>query len=233
MNADKRKVKPGLPVRTGPQPSILILGPTGSGKTPLGQLLAEQGLRGRKCHHFDFGAELRKIAKSKRPPSTLSSRDVAVIRNVLSKGALLNERQFGIALKTLKWFLSTHRVGPDEIMVLNGMPRHVGQAKRLGKTADVRFVIFLSCTDGHVVRRIAGNTGGDRTGRLDDNKADVAARLEVFRNKTLPLLTYYEQNHVPVKRFRVDVDTDHGSTWQRLQRMPLSRRLLLRSGGQK
>ncbi|MEI6218619.1 MAG: nucleoside monophosphate kinase [bacterium] len=214
-----------------PQPSILILGPTGAGKTPLGQLLASRGLWGVRCHHFDFGSELRRIAASRRPPAALSSHDLKVVRMVLASGTLLNERQFGIALKTLKWFLSTHRVKPQEIMILNGMPRHVGQAIKVERTLDVRLVIFLSCKDANVVRRIAGNTGGDRTGRLDDNKVDVAARLEVFRNKTLPLLAHYKQKRVPVKRFRVEVDTDHRDTWQRLQKAKLGERLILRSGG--
>jgi len=216
---------------TTPQPAILIVGPTGSGKTPLGQLLANLGLWGMKCHHFDFGAELRRFAASRHPPAELSSHDLEVVRMVLASGALLNERQFGIALKTLKWFLSTHRVKPQEIMILNGMPRHVGQAIKVERTVDVRLVIFLSCKDANAVRRIAGNTGGDRTDRLDDDKADVAARLEVFRNKTLPLLAHYKQKRVPVKRFRVEVDTDHRDTWQRLQRAQLSERLILRSGG--
>ncbi len=48
--------------------AILLLGPTGSGKTPLGQALEKKGLAGRRCVHFDFGANLREIAGLKRRP---------------------------------------------------------------------------------------------------------------------------------------------------------------------
>ncbi|MCX7427258.1 MAG: hypothetical protein NTW96_16720 [Planctomycetia bacterium] len=43
--------------------AMLLLGPTGSGKTPLGDLLERRGLGGRRCVHFDFGAHLRRIVK--------------------------------------------------------------------------------------------------------------------------------------------------------------------------
>ncbi|MDW7761659.1 MAG: hypothetical protein SCM96_13625 [Acidobacteriota bacterium] len=43
-------------------PAVLILGPTGSGKTPLGRELETRGHAGRRCRHFDFGAEMRALA---------------------------------------------------------------------------------------------------------------------------------------------------------------------------
>jgi hypothetical protein len=42
-------------------PALLLLGPTGAGKTPLGDWLEAHGLWGRPCHHFDFGANLRAV----------------------------------------------------------------------------------------------------------------------------------------------------------------------------
>ena len=42
--------------------AVLILGSTGSGKTPLGEYIEQNGLNGIKCHHFDFGACLRRIS---------------------------------------------------------------------------------------------------------------------------------------------------------------------------
>ncbi len=41
--------------------AILLLGPTGTGKTPLGNVLAVRGWRGLPCLHFDFGANLREL----------------------------------------------------------------------------------------------------------------------------------------------------------------------------
>ena len=42
--------------------ALLLIGPTGSGKTPLGELLERSGLWGRPCRHFDFGERMRRIA---------------------------------------------------------------------------------------------------------------------------------------------------------------------------
>ena len=76
-------------------------------------------------------------------------------------------------------------------MVLNGLPRHVGQAEGLESLVDVRVVVHLSCTAEDVVRRIASNVGGDRTGRVDDDLAAVRRKLAVFAERTAPLLDHY------------------------------------------
>ena len=47
--------------------AIVLLGPTGSGKTPLGDLIERCGLWGAPCLHFDFGACLRSIVEQDRP----------------------------------------------------------------------------------------------------------------------------------------------------------------------
>ena len=41
--------------------ALLLIGPTGSGKTPLGDLLDREGLWHRRCCHFDFGERMRRI----------------------------------------------------------------------------------------------------------------------------------------------------------------------------
>lgn len=46
----------------GRLPAVLLLGPTGAGKTPLGRICAQRGLWGRSCTHVDFGACLRRAA---------------------------------------------------------------------------------------------------------------------------------------------------------------------------
>lgn len=39
--------------------AMVLLGPTGSGKTPLGHVFAARGFLNRRCAHFDFGENLR------------------------------------------------------------------------------------------------------------------------------------------------------------------------------
>ena len=50
--------------------AVVLLGPTGSGKTPLGEWLEAKGLGGRRCHHFDFGTRLRRVATGALERST-------------------------------------------------------------------------------------------------------------------------------------------------------------------
>ena len=64
----------------------LIIGPTGSGKTPLGEALELAGWNGRRCLHFDLGEELRRIAAGRDVPPGLSSGEREVIGRVLRKG---------------------------------------------------------------------------------------------------------------------------------------------------
>ncbi|MEI6809164.1 MAG: nucleoside monophosphate kinase [bacterium] len=215
------------------QPAILLLGPTGSGKTPLGQLLSQCGLWRRRCHHFDFGAELRRAVASKKPLKPFTKEDISVIRLVLSTGALLNDRQFGIAMKTLTCFLSRAHTRKKDIIVLNGLPRHTQQAKGIGAMFDIGLVVFLSCSGRCVIDRIACNAGGDRTDRIDDSRADIAAKLLVFKKRTRQLIAYYRRHRVPVKSIKVEIDTKPADILRLLQTMKSADSSTLTSGGTK
>jgi len=57
-------------------PAILLLGPTGTGKTPLGNVLALRGWRGQPCLQFDFGANLRELAARNQPDEHISRADL-------------------------------------------------------------------------------------------------------------------------------------------------------------
>ena len=111
--------------------AILILGPTGSGKTPLGNLIEKKGLGSQICHHFDFGENLRLIAKSEEPDKRLTPEEISFINAVLTSGALLENEHFYLARKILDLFIARNRIGINELIVLNGLPRHIGQAKEI------------------------------------------------------------------------------------------------------
>jgi adenylate kinase family enzyme len=188
----------------GPQ-AILLLGPTGAGKTPLGDLLAARGLAGRRCLHFDFGAELRRIART--APDGFSDAEVAFVREVLDAGTLLEDERWPLAERILRAFLAERGVAEADRLVLNGLPRHVGQAERIGRVLDVRLVVHLSCTADAVRRRIRSDAGGDRAGRVDDAEEAVAGKLVVFRERIAPLVEHYRARGVPVVTIDVGVDT--------------------------
>jgi adenylate kinase len=190
-----------------PWNSWLLLGPTGSGKTPLGRLFEEKGLGRRRCRHFDFGAELRAAEADPLRSPGLSASDTEVIRRSLDTGALLEDHEFPIALNVLRAFVRREGVGGDDLLILNGLPRHVGQARMMEDTVKVLAVVSLEAGPEIVRERIRLNTGGDRVERPDDELQAIRRKLVIFRMRTLPLIEYYENREVPVFRLAVGIRT--------------------------
>ena len=170
--------------------AIVIIGPTGSGKSPLGDLLAGDGLWKRRCVHFDFGAALRKIAAGEFA-GDFTADEVRFVHNVLKTGALLEDKDFHIALRALKAELADKDAGEDCIVALNGLPRHTGQARDLQAIVNVTTVIVLDCNAETVLQRIASNAGGDRTDRRDDDTDAISRKLAIFAERTTPLADFY------------------------------------------
>ncbi len=173
--------------------AILVLGPTGVGKTPLGEYIEENGLGATRCCHFDFGEHLRSAHAASAEYPFLSAEESAVIDRVLGTGALLEDHQFGIVEKLFSDFTKRKNMTPSDWVLLNGMPRHVGQALKVRQFADVKFVLYLVCSDTLVYRRIVTNVGGDRADRVDDDIAAVKNKLEIFKTWTLPLVAHYQR----------------------------------------
>jgi len=197
-----------------PRSAILLLGPTGSGKTPLGEMLQRRGLWGRRCAHFDFGANLRRIAAGSRCAG-LTPGERAVIRRALRTGALLQDGEFPIALKILRSFVA-RRAEPADWLVLNGLPRHAGQARGITPVARVSLVVRLLCSPATALRRIRRNVAGDRTGRTDDSPAEVRRKLRLFAGRTAPLLDHYAEAGIQVRCVRVGVATRAEDVWREL-----------------
>ena len=184
--------------------AILMLGPTGSGKTPLGDLLEQRGLWQHRCCHFDFGSHLRRIVTDDDPPDYLDREDVAFLYTVLNSGALLEDEQFYIAERILCSFISQRQISDGAFVVLNGLPRHVGQAEDVDQIVRVHAVVELSCTPEVVFERIRSNAGGDRTGRSDDSLDVVRNKLAIYNERTAPLLDHYRTLGVNVQTVVVD-----------------------------
>src|SRR5512142_2512661 len=94
-----------------PVDAVLLIGPTGSGKSPLGDILESRGFLGRRSHHLDFGSELRSVAAG-IGASSYTQDEQDFILGVLERGLLLENEHFVLARKIIGLFLERARFRP-------------------------------------------------------------------------------------------------------------------------
>lgn len=190
-----------------PVDAVLLIGPTGSGKSPLGDLIAEKGLLGRRSHHLDFGSELRAIHAGPSGSSPFSLTELDFISGVLERGLLLENEHFALARKIILCALYRFSFNTGDLLILNGLPRHTGQARDIASLARVSALIVLDCSEDAVFCRLRDNVGGDRTDRTDDHNELVKQKLRTFYERTEPLIHHYEEAAIPIYRLAVNDST--------------------------
>jgi adenylate kinase len=199
-----------------PVDACLLIGPTGVGKSPLGDAIAQNGLFKRTCHHFDFGSELRRAVSREELSSAYSSKELDFIHGVLDRGLLLENEHFPLAEKIFSLFLERSGFTSRDLLILNGIPRHTGQSEDIARIARIHALIVLDCSADDVYHRIRHNIGGDRAERFDDDKKLIGKKLEIFRERTAPLVGYYSQRDCRIYRVNVSATTTTTQAYQSL-----------------
>ena len=194
---------------------ILLLGPTGSGKTPLGDHLERSPLWNRRCHHFDFGANLRAVVAGDGAGS-FATQEIRFLRRVLEEGVLLEAEHFPLAARILDAFIARKGVHAADLLVLNGLPRHLEQAKAMERKIAVIGVVQLDCDAHTVAERLRCNSGGDRVQRADDAEALVTRKLVIYEERTRPLLDHYRSQGVRILKIPVGIKTQPAEIAARL-----------------
>src|SRR5678810_15300 len=95
--------------------------------------------------------------------------------------------------------VDAHKFKPDiDTLVLDGIPRNVGQAKIMNDMIDVKKVFHLACPDRETLfyrlkkRALKEN-------RLDDaNEEVIQRRLDIYEKESKPVLSYYSKELVTV-----------------------------------
>jgi adenylate kinase len=170
--------------------TILLFGAPGSGKGTQGKILgAVPGF-----FHFACGDAFRNL-RIEDPMGR-------VFVEYSSRGELVpDEATINLWRKNIKASTADGEFVPErDILVLDGIPRNVHQAKMLKDTLDVRAVINLACADqGKMIERLQRRAL--RENRLDDANLEVIRkRLETYETETRPVLDYYGPSLV----FKVD-----------------------------
>jgi adenylate kinase len=95
--------------------------------------------------------------------------------------------------------VDAHKFKPDiDILVLDGIPRNVGQAEIMEKMIDVQKLFHLSCPDRETLfQRLKKRALKDN--RLDDaNEQVIQRRLDIYETESKPVLSYYPKDCVTV-----------------------------------
>jgi adenylate kinase len=93
--------------------------------------------------------------------------------------------------------VETHKFKPDiDILVLDGIPRNVGQARIMDELIDVKKVFHLSCPNrDELFSRLKKRALKDN--RLDDaNEEVIKRRLATYETESKPVLGYYGQERI-------------------------------------
>lgn len=184
--------------------------------------MMQRGMLGRRCHHFDFGRELRQVAGRKAPARGFSPDEYQFISDVLEQGRFLEDEHFPLAEKIFMNFLMESRWQEPDLLVLNGLPRHIGQARDISRRVAVTHLLLLECSAEDVCARIVRNTGGDRLCRTDDGEDLVRKKLELYHGRTAPLVAYYAAQGCTLIRLRSDAGSCAEDLHAEAERLMLS-----------
>ena len=166
--------------------SILLFGAPGSGKGTQGKILGS--IPG--FFHSATGDIFRSL--------DLQSEVGRVFWEYAGKGRLVPD---DVTVRVWKQFIKgmemVNQFHPEsEILILDGIPRNVGQARLLEQTIDVVKVIHLQCADmTKMVERLRRRAL--RENRFDDaNDEVIKRRLEIYERDTAPVLDFYPDDKI-------------------------------------
>ncbi len=166
--------------------SILLFGAPGSGKGTQGKILGS--IPG--FYHSATGDIFRSL--------DLQSEVGRTFWEYASKGKLVpDDLTVRVWKQYIKGMEMVNQFHPEtELLVLDGLPRNVTQARLLEDTIDVVKIIHLRCTDlSKMAERLKRRALKEN--RFDDaNDEVITRRLEVYERDTRPVLDYYPQNKI-------------------------------------
>ena len=161
--------------------TILLFGAPGAGKGTQGKILGS--IPG--FYHLSCGEFFRTL--------DVNSEHGRTVYQYLSRGELVPDE---ITIELWKQNIHAHQVMNlykpyADLLILDGIPRNVNQAKLMEEHIHVLNVIHLVCKDeGAMISRIRRRALKEN--RTDDAREEVIRRRwEIYKQETQPVLDYY------------------------------------------
>lgn len=154
--------------------NILVFGAQGSGKSTHAEYIADK-LGAPYVYTGDLFRDLEK-ERSERGEK---------IRRMLEEGRLIPDE---IAVPAFKEHLKKFDVSKG--VILDGFPRTVFQAESLSIPIDL--IIYIELPLDVAVERLL------KRGRFDDTPELIKTRINIFKEKTQPILDYFKQKGVEI-----------------------------------
>ncbi|MGN6507125.1 MAG: adenylate kinase family protein [Tepidisphaeraceae bacterium] len=165
--------------------AVLLFGAPGSGKGTQGKIL--DNIPG--FYHSSTGDIFRSL--------DLQSEIGRMFWEYAGAGKLVPD---DVVIRVWKQFIKgmefTNNFFPEtQILILDGMPRSVNQAKLLEDTIDVHKVIYLRADMKKMIERLRRRALKEN--RFDDaSETVIQRRLEVYERETKPILEYYPKDKI-------------------------------------
>ena len=162
--------------------TLLILGAPGSGKGTQGKVLGSVP----RFHHLACGDVFRSLDTR----TALGQKFV----EYSSRGELVpDDLTVQLWRANIQQRVESHTFKPEiDFLVLDGIPRNVGQAQFMADDIEVLQVFHLSCPDRtELARRLRKRALKDN--RFDDaSDAVIFKRFQTYDEETKPILDYYK-----------------------------------------
>ena len=156
---------------------LLFLGPPGAGKGTQATLYCKKY----ELEHLSTGDLLR---------DEVSSGSVLGLQaaEIMNKGELVSDE---LVLSIVEGRLAKIHKG----WLLDGFPRNVNQANSLKELLEkinqpLEAVILIKVSDDYLIKRLL------ERGRQDDNEQVITNRLNIYREKTSPLIDLYKRQGI-------------------------------------
>jgi adenylate kinase len=166
--------------------TILLFGPPGSGKGTQGRILGAMP----PYFHFACGDVFRSLD----PKSEMG---MEFAKHSRSGSLVPDELTVKLWRSSIERMVASGRYKPgDQYLLLDGIPRTVGQARLMTGDLDVRAVVNLYCNDiAQIVARLSKRAALEN--RADDADIEVIRhRIDVYEEQTEPVMNFYPRNKI-------------------------------------